>query len=87
MKILQSKTFQFLFGVAIAATVLLIIGKLTAELWVDLVKWLGGFGTFRGSAEHVELWKRGKRDEIEAELRSTTDEQLARGVIERTNKD
>lgn len=83
---LGSKTFRYLLAALIAATLLLLIGKLSGDLWVSLVQWLGGFATARGSVEHIDAFKRKKHDEIENDLHRSSDDELARRVVERTDK-
>lgn len=83
-KFLGSKTFKFLFAVALVASVALFVGKLSAELWVDLMKWLGGYGAGRGTFEHIDLISKKKKDEIDKTVTGRTDAQLAGDIVGRT---
>lgn len=83
-KFFGSKTFRFLFLVFLVGSIALFVGKLSSELWVELMKWLGGYGMIRGTAENVDVIKRRKKDEIANTLNNRTDAELANDIVSRT---
>jgi predicted PurR-regulated permease PerM len=83
MPLFKSKTFQFLLAIFIIATLALFIGKLASDQWVSLIQWISGYATIRGTSETIT--KR-KKDEIETDLRSSSDTTLANIVVKRTEQ-
>lgn len=81
-QLLNSKTFAFLLLLFVVATVLLVIGKLGADLWVELVSWLIGAGAVRGTGEHIQTFKRKKENEILDDLRTRSDDELRGRVLD-----
>jgi len=79
--LLKSKTFAFLLILFVVATILLILGKLGADLWTELVSWLTGAGTVRGTGEHIDVFKRKKKNEILEDLRSKPDDELRDRIV------
>ncbi len=77
-KIIKSKTFALLFLAFIVAGVALFIRKLTGEMWKDLVEWLIGGGTVRGTVEHVETKIKSVKNEVQASVARESDADLAR---------
>lgn len=82
--IFSSKTFKFLFFAFVIGSIALFVGKLLADQWIDLVKWLGGMATARGIGEHIPNAVGKKKDEISQVVAAHTDDQLAAGVVART---
>jgi hypothetical protein len=85
-KFWQSKTFGFLAILFLVATALLVFGRLLADQWIDLMKYIGAFATARGSTEVYAMTVETKKDEISKTLASATDDELARRALERTDK-
>ena len=81
-----SKTFRFLFLAFIVGSVGLFVGKLLADQWIDLIKWLGGMATARGITENVNLKTEAKKHEIAQTVAARTDVELAGDVVSRTNQ-
>jgi hypothetical protein len=85
-KFWQSKTFGFLAVAFFVGTVLLIFGKLASNEWIQLVQFLGAGATVRGTAEQVGNTIAAKKDSIEKNLDTTSDADLASGIVAATDK-
>lgn len=83
--ILTSKTFGYLILVFIIATLALFLGKLSGEIWVQLIQWLSGYATIRGTAEQLNKIKE-KKNEIENNIHNRTDSELAADIVARTER-
>ncbi len=76
-KILKSKTFALLFLAFLVACVALFIGKLTGEMWKDLVEWIIGGGAVRGTVEHVQTKVKSAESQIKSDVAGKSDDALA----------
>lgn len=83
-KIFDSKAFGFLAVLFLVGTVLLLLGRLAGGEWLDLMKWLGGFGAARSMAGDIKPLIRKKEVEIEKDIASDSDSQLVDRIIDRT---
>lgn len=79
-----SKTFKFLFLSFLVGTAALFLGKLASDQWIELIKWLGGMATVRGTGEHVTEAIAKKKHETEKIVAGLSDSQLADRIVDRT---
>ena len=88
-QIFRSKAFGFLAVLFVAGTVLLIIGKLAGNEWLQLMQWLGGgavarsaigdFSTQKAEIEHAET-------QIQHNVAAGTDTDIATDIVHSTDK-
>lgn len=84
-KFLASKTFFFLLLLLAIATAALFLGKLAADQWSDLVKWIGGYGVARGTTPHINTLITEKKREIQTAVSGRSDADLVADVSSRTS--
>lgn len=82
----KSKTFLMLAVIFVVGTVLLVFGKLTGNLWVDLCGWLTGGGAIRGSVPHFLNGVGNAKAAINKKLDSDSDDELGAELSNRTGK-
>ena len=84
-KVFTSKSFGFLALIFVAATVLLILGKMAAEQWLDLVKWIGGGAVARSAVGDIVPTIQQKKEEIAKTIVDDSDAELASSIVARTD--
>lgn len=85
----QSKTFGFLAVAFLVGSAALFLGKIVAGDWLELIKWLGGFATVRGTTPHLPQFNQSaevKKNEIAKTLAAAPDAALADELVSRTDK-
>ncbi|MBP8975106.1 MAG: hypothetical protein KBG83_00160 [Bacteroidetes bacterium] len=85
-QLFQSKTFVYLILIFLVATIALFLGKIAADLWIELIQWLGGFATIRGTSEQIQTTVKRRKDEIQKNLHNRSDSDLAADVVARTER-
>jgi len=85
-QLFESKTFVYLILIFVVATLALFFGKIAADLWVQLIEWLGGFATVRGTSEQIKTTIERKKDEIQNDLHARSNSDLAADVVVRTGR-